>query len=502
MPAIKVQAAGSASPWEAISVTKSPSSGTPTSILDGATLDAGAMVDWVVVDANARAVSMSDDGTSFDIELNKGTLGNEDWGNCNDAHYNGGFAIRYPEKIDGEFSIELDVEIPSTSGNCVAGVAAWQEEASVSNDTPSMFSGFGRTGASSVIAPKAYLTGINGHTESNPEALISIGSGVRIKCRLQIDSSGKFRAYYTPDGGSETEHSPTSNDYKATVGGAHYVGIVFYSNTTSETFKIHSVTLTANARTANDKGLQKLADLDLSAVAAADWTANGDGHAWSVPGSNVPVYTYGTTGNSIDADGSNGIVLDPAVGKAFAGATQDGPVLYLKATDFWPAGYGTHRPLHVWVVIDVDGDPGTNGDSTLTLAWTKDVPGSAVYSSLEWAGHATADELFTRLGHGGGNTDGTHYSDLGVPDWMGIYASGQKINGFAGQGAGPAGPAEDASDRVAVSPTWSLSGVRANMLGTFGLEGNNGVVIAASAGTGAWATAPTIKRIRIYGMSP
>ncbi|MHC4378416.1 MAG: hypothetical protein ACYS26_17585 [Planctomycetota bacterium] len=322
MPAIKVQAAGVESPWEAINVTKTPSSGTPSSYLDGVVLDATGLEGWVVGDANGRMTSFSDDGSKISIVQNAGSLGNEDWGLCNDAHYNGGTYVRYPQKIDGEFSIEVEFSISNAgAGNFCIGVAAWQEEAAVSADTPAMYSGFGRLGSTTLTNPRCHLSGLNGATETDTDTFVSYASGATLKARLQVDSDGKCRMFFT-HGGVEYEHNATSNDFKATVGGSHYVGIVTYANVSGTTFEIKSVALTANARTATDKGEKVLYDADLASESAQDMQAGGNGD-YAIGGAS---WTFGNMANAdqMELDGSTGLVFDINSGEVDA-STETAP---------------------------------------------------------------------------------------------------------------------------------------------------------------------------------
>lgn len=445
-------AGGTASPWEAINVTKSPSSGTPSSYLDGVVLDATGLEGWVVGDANGRMTSFSDDGSKVSIVQNAGSLGNEDWGLCNDAHYNGGTYVRYPEKIDGEFSIEVEFSISNAgAGNFCIGVAAWQEEAAVSADTPAMYSGFGRLGSTTLTNPRCHLSGLNGGTETDTDTNVSYASGATLKARLQVDSDGKCRMFFT-HGGVEYEHNATSNDFKATVGGSHYVGIVTYANVSGTTFEIKSVTLTANARTETDKGEKVLYDADLASESAQDMQAGGSGD-YAIGGAS---WTFGNMANAdqMELDGSTGLVFDINSGEVDA-STETAPYMEINIHDL--PSYTTWGALGLfYVAIQVAGTGPSEAGHELILR-VKAADNASMYSSGGyWRYFSGAQQLVGLKNNTATRTVATGVS-WGSNDWFGVVAFGPVTTLHYGAGA-LAGPS-DAAANIHSTSHWSVQGL-------------------------------------------
>jgi len=189
----KPSAAALATPYTELTLALTPSSGTPSSILHDATLDAGLLNGWVVGNPESKLTGAVDNGTTQDLVLAQ-------------------------DNLAGAFTASVRFEIAPNGGHWTFGVAIFQKEPTSVSDQPYAYSGFGRTGSTTLVGPRATLYGINSSTESSTDANISCGAGVEITAHLEVDADGKIRMYYTPDGGSKTEHGAPSGDYINTVG--------------------------------------------------------------------------------------------------------------------------------------------------------------------------------------------------------------------------------------------------------------------------------------------
>ena len=104
-----------------------PSAGTPSSIADGATLDAGLLTGWKVADPNGALNSVVDDGGKLTVGFDQG-------GGATTALYSANFQLtqptfRYPSRLFGDFTFSMYVRntgstAPGTGGNTSICVSA------------------------------------------------------------------------------------------------------------------------------------------------------------------------------------------------------------------------------------------------------------------------------------------------------------------------------------------------------------------------------------------
>jgi len=87
----KPSAAALATPYTELTLALTPSSGTPSSILHDATLDAGLLNGWVVGNPESKLTGAVDNGTTQDLVLAQDNLGDGDWGQSQDPTQKGVF---------------------------------------------------------------------------------------------------------------------------------------------------------------------------------------------------------------------------------------------------------------------------------------------------------------------------------------------------------------------------------------------------------------------------
>ena len=95
-----------------------PSSGTPSSIADGATLDATLANGAVVHDPGGHFVGITDDGAKMTMEIN--TSDNA----FNSTSWNLAPRITFPTALMGDVDIQARVQCSSTSGHMFIGVGS------------------------------------------------------------------------------------------------------------------------------------------------------------------------------------------------------------------------------------------------------------------------------------------------------------------------------------------------------------------------------------------
>ncbi|MGB1780483.1 MAG: hypothetical protein ACPHQP_13065, partial [Longimicrobiales bacterium] len=110
-----------------VSEVWTPSAGTPSSIADGATLDAGMLTGWKVTDPNGALNSVVDDGAKLTVGFDQGS-------GATTALYSANFQLtqptfRYPSRLFGDFTFSMYVRntgstAPGTGGNTSICVSA------------------------------------------------------------------------------------------------------------------------------------------------------------------------------------------------------------------------------------------------------------------------------------------------------------------------------------------------------------------------------------------
>jgi len=106
-----------------VDVTATPTSGTPSSIADGATADAGLVDGLYIHDPNGRLASVVDDGSQCRIVTNTGALGDVEFSDIDFFVKNAYF--RHPDRIMGDCTVTLQFKLggASTPVNATTQVA-------------------------------------------------------------------------------------------------------------------------------------------------------------------------------------------------------------------------------------------------------------------------------------------------------------------------------------------------------------------------------------------
>tara|TARA_R110002020_G_scaffold133392_17_gene297698 strand:- start:876 stop:1574 length:699 start_codon:yes stop_codon:yes gene_type:complete len=214
----------------------SPSSGTPSSIADGATLDAGMLKGWTVKDANGVFNSMEDDGTTFDIAYDQGGGGTSSPSNGQAYLVNG--RIFYPSLLMGDFDIAIYVDQASSAASANTEIVLMAGGGNASGEAHWLGHRYGRwqTTTNKYYGMGAWASGALTHNGTNALARTT----ARWVGVLREGQTVKFREGGT---GTTPSWSDTSEQWDA-AGGAAYVGISFYAGSASEeTHRLYKVLL-------------------------------------------------------------------------------------------------------------------------------------------------------------------------------------------------------------------------------------------------------------------
>ncbi len=138
------QPGGGGSSVVAVSETWTPSSGTPSSIADGATLDAGMLGDgnWKVSDPSGAFNSISDDGSKLTLGLDQGSGGTT-------ALYHANFpltqpCLRFKDRLMGDFTFMAYVKNTGSAASANTSMCVSAAGGTVSNQCHAATSRLGK----------------------------------------------------------------------------------------------------------------------------------------------------------------------------------------------------------------------------------------------------------------------------------------------------------------------------------------------------------------------
>jgi len=310
---------------------------------------------------------------------------------------------------------------------------------------------------------------------------------VEITAHLEVDADGKIRMYYTPDGGSKTEHGAPSGDYINTVGSPFYVAIVGYANHASgETFKVHQVDVTANAAASATLGAQLIADLDMTALGSADWSGADADH--TVAG--VTVSATNTAGAStFGPDGSTGVNMVPNSGVDDDGSVRDAPRLEVDLSGIVRGAWPHPR---IWATVEFTVALASNANNHIDIGVCHDDGTTRVFARLDGSGNVMGG----RSNSSGGATQG---STALAAVWMGLVP-------HLGMGSvyGGTGGVEDApgsGDHVTPTNAWGPAAGDIDSWFNMAKAGTT-IYVACGSPSGSVPTQVLVQRIRIWEVVP
>ena len=216
----------------AVSVTLAPAAGTPSSIADGATLDAGLLRGWRVADANTALVSIVDDGTTCDVVVNAVSGDSEST--------TGNFWITNPRlyldtPLMGDFTYSMRFDSDANMGSALSHFALMVGDGDTAGECHGVCARFGRWQTSNGRNTAYYLVDTGGTLESNADAVAwTTAREIQIK---RVAGTGDAWVAYSAQ--------------KLDVAGGHcYAALVFYAATNGETFRLYAGSLTGFEYTA------------------------------------------------------------------------------------------------------------------------------------------------------------------------------------------------------------------------------------------------------------
>tara|TARA_R110002012_G_scaffold168367_1_gene331836 strand:- start:44 stop:724 length:681 start_codon:yes stop_codon:yes gene_type:complete len=225
-----------------VSETLAPSAGTPSSIADGATLDAGLLRGWKVKDANGSLKTMSDDGTTLDIVLDavsgdsESTTGNF-W--LTNPH------LFFDTPLMGDFTYSLRFDSDASMGSALSHLALMVGDGSASGKCHGVCARFGRWQTTNGRNTTYYLVDTGGTSESNSDAVAWTTAR-----EIQIKRTAGTITVSTRVGATDSWVAYSTQ--KLDVAGGHcYAAIVFYAATNGEKFRLYAGSLTGFEYTAN-----------------------------------------------------------------------------------------------------------------------------------------------------------------------------------------------------------------------------------------------------------
>ena len=237
----KLQADGSN--VTAVAQTLSPASGTPSSIADGATLDAGMLNGWVVKDPNGVFNAVVDDGTTCNIKFDQGDGGTGTPSNGNGFLTNG--RIQYPSLLMGDFDFAIYVDQGGSANSVNTEIAIMAGAGDTSNEAHWLGHRYGRWNAANA---KYYGMGAWGsgaliyNGTSNVSRTTARWVGIK-----RVSQTVSFR-----EGGTAATPSWSDTDKQWDAGGgAARIAISFYAGgSDEETYRLYKVILNGSEYTA------------------------------------------------------------------------------------------------------------------------------------------------------------------------------------------------------------------------------------------------------------
>jgi|DEB0MinimDraft_6_1074348.scaffolds.fasta_scaffold01042_4 hypothetical protein len=224
---------------------KTPTGTSPSSWTHGDTMDAGMLAGWRVWDPGGLITGIVDDGVAFGVTVNPGNLSNDCWGNADGPQANNGVAFYYPNPMVAALDATLDALLNITSQQSCFGLIQFTPPATVALDSLYSYNGFGPLNSATVSRFKASVWGPNGG-DDRTEFPTLYPDNTRHLVHTVWETPGNARFYFTPSGGSETEHgAPSDNNQQ--LPSAPLAGIGLFAFSVAETFKLYRTTLTGYA---------------------------------------------------------------------------------------------------------------------------------------------------------------------------------------------------------------------------------------------------------------
>ena len=226
----------------AVAVTLAPAAGTPSSVADGATLDAGLLRGWKVKDANGALVSIVDDGTTCDVVVNAVAGDSEST--------TGNFWLTNPRlyldtPLMGDFTYSMRFDSDASMGSALSHLALMVGDGDASSECHGICARFGRWQTANGRNTTYYLVDTGGTSESNSDAVAwTTAREIQIKrvagtitVSTRVGTGDSWVAYSTQ---------------KLDVAGGHcYAALVFYAATNGETFRFYAGSITGSEYTAS-----------------------------------------------------------------------------------------------------------------------------------------------------------------------------------------------------------------------------------------------------------
>jgi hypothetical protein len=233
---------GGGSSVVAVSETLAPSAGTPSSIADGATLDAGLLRGWKVKDANGSLKTMVDDGTTLDIVLDA-VAGDSESTTGNFWLTNPRLYLDTPLMGDFTYSMRFDGDTGMGSPG-LSHIALMVGDGDTLGECHGVCARFGRWSTSLGRNTTYYLVDTGGTYDSPLDALAwttareiqvkRVGGTITVSTR--VGATDPWVAYSTQ---------------KLDVAGGHcYAALVFYAAANGDTFRLYAGSLTGFEYTA------------------------------------------------------------------------------------------------------------------------------------------------------------------------------------------------------------------------------------------------------------
>jgi hypothetical protein len=230
----------------AVAFTGTPSAGTPSSLADGATVDAGVLSGLKIHDPHGALNSAIDGGTTQDIAFDRGS------GNAANATLNLGNAwlnqprFYYPELMMGDFEITLYVDQSANAASTATEIGLIAGGGNTSNEAHHINHRFGDYLTSTAAYKTGYAAG-TGSYELNGSTAISRSAAPRWIRLQRIGAVVRFS-----EGGVAATPSWSDTDEQWDAGGgAVYVGFSLHAGSaTEETYRIYKITITGSEYTA------------------------------------------------------------------------------------------------------------------------------------------------------------------------------------------------------------------------------------------------------------
>lgn len=241
---VRIAPAGGSSVVE-VSGTWTPSSGTPSSIADGATLDAGLLSAWKVADASGIFNSMVDDGTTLDIAFDRGSGGTTSL-NLGNAYLTQG-RIFYPAQLMGDFEFLVRVDSAANAADLNTEIGLMVGGGNTSNEAHHVTHRAGDWLTTTFAYKRSAAAFTTNKTENGSTGISRSASPYWIGLRRVGQAIG------FGEGGTSASPSFTWADEEwDTGGGAVDLGLAFFAGSASaETYRIYEVRLTGSEYTAS-----------------------------------------------------------------------------------------------------------------------------------------------------------------------------------------------------------------------------------------------------------